>query len=109
MLVAFDVAVFAVIVALCWQAYFKRRAWFVSLVFFWLEMGRDRGFWMQFLIFCPPVVVALLLCHWVNTHGWHATAAGGILFMMTLGLEAMRSAEEIQKWKKKQSDMELEQ
>jgi len=107
--IVLDIVMFAVIVTLCWQAYFKRRAWFVSLVFFWLELGRGRGFWMQFIIFGPLTVAALLLCHWVNTHGWHATAAGGILFIMTLGLEAMRSAEEEQKWKRKQRDVELEQ
>ncbi|MDQ6987764.1 MAG: hypothetical protein Q9M25_08175 [Mariprofundaceae bacterium] len=51
----------------------------------------------QFLSFGPLVVVWLLLCHWLNTHGWHATAASGMLVAMMLGLEAMRSAEERQK------------
>jgi len=44
-----------------------------------------------------------------NTHGWDARAAGGMLIGMTIGLEAMRIAEEDQKWKQEQCDAELEQ
>jgi len=63
----------------------------------WIGLCRGRGPWLQLLLFGPVVVGWLLFCHWVNTHGWHATAAGGILFAMTVGLQAMRSVEEEQK------------
>jgi len=36
----------------------------------------------------------------LNTAGWHATAAGGILLAMTVGLDAMRKLEEQQKMEK---------
>jgi len=108
-MLALDFAMLALIAALCWQGYRKRRLWFVVPVFLWLKLGRGRSFWMQFLIFGPMTVAFLLLCHWVNTHGWHATAAGGMLFGMTIGLEAMRMAEDEQKWRNEQCDAELEQ
>ncbi len=109
MMLALDIALFAAIATLCWQGYHKRRLWFVVPVYLWLKLGKGRGFWMQFLVFGPVTVIGLLICHWINTHGWHATAAGGILFGMTLGLEAMRIAEEEQRWKREKCDVELEQ
>ncbi len=109
MILALDFAMLAVIVTLCWQGYHKRRLWFVAPVYLWLKLAKGRSFWVQFLIFGPITVSFLLLCHWINTHGWHATAAGGMLFGMTLGLEAMRIAEEEQKWNKEQCDAEMEQ
>ncbi len=109
MMMALDIALFAVIAGLCWQGYQKRRLWFVVPLYLWLRLGKGRGFWQQFLIYGPAIVVWLLLCHWVNTHGWHATAAGGMLIAMTIGLQAMRMAEDEQKWNKKQYDTEMEQ
>jgi len=108
MTIALDIAIFSVIATVCWQGYHKRRLWFVIPVYLWLNLGKGRGFWMQFIIFGPGTVCGLLLCHWVNTHGWHATAAGGMLFGMTLGLAAMRIVEEEYKWKKEHCDAELE-
>ena len=104
-----DIILFAAIATVCWQGYHKRRLWFVIPVYVWLRMGKGRSFWVQFMIFAPTTVCGLLLCHWVNTHGWHATAAGGMLFGMTLGLEAMRIAEEESKYKKELYDTEVEQ
>jgi len=109
MILALDIALFAAIAGLCWQGYQKRRLWFVVPVYLWLKLGKGRSFWMQFLVFAPATVTGLLLCHWINTHGWHATAAGGMLFGMTIGLEAMRIAEEEQKWKREICDVEQEQ
>jgi len=109
MMLALDILLLAAIAWLCWQGYHKRRLWFVVPLYLWLKLGKGRGFWKQFLIFGPATVCWLLLCHWINTHGWHATAAGGMLFAMTTGLEAMRMAEEEQKWNREQCDAELDQ
>ena len=97
-----DLAVLGAITLLCWQGYRKRSLWFEVPVYMWFRLARGHGFWVQFLLFGPAVVIWLLLCHWINTHGWHATAAGGMLIGMTIGLEAMRIAEEQQQWKKEQ-------
>ncbi|MDQ7000493.1 MAG: hypothetical protein Q9M12_06375 [Mariprofundus sp.] len=108
-MLALDITVFAIIGTICWQGYYKRRLWFEAPVYLLLRLGKGRGFWTQWFMYGPPVVGGLLLCHWLNTHGWHATAAGGMLFGMTIGLEAMRIAEEEQKWKREKCDVELEQ
>ena len=92
-----DLATLVVIALVCWQGYHRRRLWFGMPVYAWFQLARGRGFWAQLLIFGPVVVGWLLLCHWINTHGWHATAAGGILIAMTVGLEAMRTIEEEQR------------
>jgi len=92
-----DVIVFIAICLILWRAYRERQLWFRMIPHVLYRQCRGRGFVQQLLIFGPLVVVWLLLCHWLNTHGWHASAAGGMLFAMMLGLEAMRSAEERQK------------
>jgi len=97
MSIALDIAVFVVICFIIWPAYRERQPWFCMIPHFLYRQCRGRGFIRQLLIFGPAVVAWLLLCHWLNGQGWHATAAGCILFAMTLGLEAMRSAEERQK------------
>jgi len=104
---ALDILLFAIIAWLCWQGYQKRRLWFAIPITLWLKFASDRCFLQQFLIFAPATVCWLLLCHWIDTHGWHATAAGCMLFAMTIGLEAMRMTEEEQKWTMEQCDMEL--
>ncbi|MDX8413043.1 MAG: hypothetical protein R8J85_03055 [Mariprofundales bacterium] len=104
-----DFALLVVIATLCRQGYQQRKLWFTVPVQLFLRLGRGRGFAMQLLIYGAPTVAGLLLCHWINTHGWHATAAGGILIGMMVGMEAMRIAEEEQKWRQKQCDTELEQ
>jgi len=103
-----DLGGLVIIATLCWQGYQKQRLWFKVPVYLFLRLGRGRGFAMQLLIYGIPTVAGLLLCHWTNTHGWHATAAGGIVIGMTVGLEAMRIAEEEHKWKQKQCNTELE-
>ncbi len=99
-----DLILLVLIVMYCWEAYSKRRLWFVVPVYLWMKFAKGRGFLAQLLIFSLPTVSWLLLCHWINTHGWHATAAGGMLIAMTVGLQAMRMAEEEQKWKRDQYD-----
>jgi len=103
-----DFSVLAAIASLCWQGYQKRRLWFETPVYLLLRLGKGRGYWLQLLMYGLPIVGGLLLCHWINTHGWHASAAGGMLIAMTIGLAAMRIAEEEQKWNKEQCDAELE-
>ncbi|RMH52724.1 MAG: hypothetical protein D6682_01365 [Zetaproteobacteria bacterium] len=103
-----DLILLIVIVLICWRGYHRRSWWFVLPVGLWIGLGRGRGMWLQLLLFGPVVVGWLLLCHWVNTHGWHATAAGGILFAMTVGLQAMRSFEEEQKQAREPGAVELE-
>ena len=108
-MIALDLLLLSAIAWICWQGYHKCRLWFVVPVYLWMKSGKGRGFWKQFLVFGLPTVGWLLLCHWINTHGWHATAAGGMLFAMTVGLQAMRLAEEEFKWNRDQCDSELEQ
>jgi len=103
-----DIVLLIAIAMLCWRGYQHRGIWFETAVWLWLRLGRGRGLWVQLLIYGVPTVAALLFCHWVNTHGWHATAAGGMLAGMTIGLTAMRLAEEEQKWAREQGDSELQ-
>lgn len=109
MMTGLDIAALGVISLVCWQGYHKRRLWFVVPVYLFLRLGKGLSFWVQFFIYGLPTVSGLLLCHWINTHGWHATAAGGMLFGMVIGLEAMRIAEDEQKWNREQQcDTKLE-
>jgi len=94
---AIDFFLFLLIGGACWYGYHYRQAWFCMTPYLLWRLCRGRGPGRQLLVFGPTVVGWLLLCHWLNAHEWHATAAGGMLFAMTLGLEAMRSAEERQK------------
>ncbi len=81
------------VAALCWRGYRQRPLWFSLPISLLLAVGHGRGFLAQLLLYGPLVVGGLLLCHWINGRGWHATAAAGILVGMTAGLEAMRRVE----------------
>ena len=98
--VLLDVLFFTGIATLCWLGYQLRRPWLVLIVQLLWHLGRGYGLWGQVFRYAPVIVGWLLLCHWINTHGWHGLAAGGILFAMTLALHAMRSWEEQQKQEK---------
>ena len=100
-----DIGLFLMIALLCWRGYQKRQWWMFYLGRI-LEKGiQGKSFWRQFFSLGPLLVGWLLLCHWINTHGWHATAAGGILLAMTLGLNAMRNIEEDQKARSEKCDI----
>jgi len=104
-MIAIDIGIFLIIALLCWRGYQQRRLWLFYLGRLLEDLIQGRSFWSQLLRLGPLFVGWLLLCHWVNTHGWHGTAAGGILLAMTLGLNAMRTIEEQQKWEKEQCDI----
>ncbi|PIP02318.1 MAG: hypothetical protein COW18_05135 [Zetaproteobacteria bacterium CG12_big_fil_rev_8_21_14_0_65_54_13] len=92
-----DFTVLLLIGGICWRAYRYRQAWFCMIPYLLWQQCRNRSLVRQLLVFGPVVVGWLLLCHWLNAHAWPATAAGFMLFAMTVGLESMRSAEERQK------------
>jgi len=92
-----DITALLFIVRVCWQGYHRRNVWFLFLPHLLMHWGRKRSYLRQLTIFAPVVIIWLLSCHWIDTHGWHAVAAGGVLVAMTMGLEAMRSIEEQQK------------
>jgi len=100
-LILIDLALFSAIAALCWRGYQQRRIWIRLPPYLLMQRCRGKSALRQLLIFGPVTIFWLLTCHWINTHGWHATAAGGLLLAMTLGLEAMRAIEEQQKQNKK--------
>ena len=102
-----DILMLVAIATVCWRGYQYRAVWFELPLWLYLQCGRGRGLWVQLVMYGLPVVLWLLLCHWVNTHGWHASAAGGMLIAMSYGLAAMRMAEEEQKWLREQCDAEL--
>lgn len=104
--IAIDIALLALIAFGCWRGYQQRALWFTLPVHLLLRLGRRRSYWMQLLIYGPFTIGGLLLCHWINTHGWHASAAGGIVIAMTIGLEAMRIVEEDGKRKREPCDTE---
>jgi len=89
-----DVALGGALIALWVRACHRRRAWMSWLVMGLMQSLSGRSAWAQLVRFGPLAVGWLLLCHWVNTHGWHVTAASGIVLAMALALEAMRQAEE---------------
>jgi len=95
--VALDIVVLAGILFACWRGYRQRQIWLCIIPALLLRMGHDKPLWMLFLIYAPIFMGWLSLCHWINAQGWRATAAGLLTFAMTLGLEAMRQAEEHQK------------
>jgi len=92
-----DISLFLGIALLCWRAYHGKGLWLFYVSQLIERLLRGKGFWGQLASSAPLIVGWLLLCHWVNTAGWHATGAGGILIAMTLGLDAMRNCEEKQK------------
>ncbi|OIO70216.1 MAG: hypothetical protein COW19_08145 [Zetaproteobacteria bacterium CG12_big_fil_rev_8_21_14_0_65_55_1124] len=100
MLTVLDIALLVGIALLCWRGYRENGLWLCYVGQLLHRLLRGKGFWGQLFRFAPVVVGWLLLCHWVNTAGWHATAAGGILLAMTVGLDAMRKLEEQQKLEK---------
>jgi len=100
MMTALDIVLFILIVLLCWRGYRGNGLWLIYTGNLLHRLLRGKGFWGQLLSFAPIAIGWLLLCHWVNTAGWHATAAGGILLAMTIGLDAMRKLEEKHKMEK---------
>ncbi len=100
MLMALDILLLIAIAILCWRGYRNRSLWLDVVGQLLAHLLRNKGFWGQLFSFAPVVVGWLLLCHRINTAGWHATAAGGILLAMTIGLDAMRNLEEEQKLEK---------
>jgi hypothetical protein len=92
-----DIIMLMLIGTLCWHGYQSRQTWLRMIPHLMWRICRNRGFLWQLLVFGSSMVGWLLLCHWINARGWYATAAGVMLLGMTLGLEAMRSAEERQK------------
>jgi len=92
-----DISLLIVIALLCWRGYRYGSVWLAIVGKLLTQLLRNKGFWGQLFSFAPLAIGWLLLCHWINTAGWHATAAGGILLAMTVGLNAMRKLEEQQK------------
>jgi len=100
MMTALDIVLFILIALLCWRGYHKNVIWLFYAGRILERLLGGKGFWAQLFSFAPVAIGWLLLCHWINTAGWHATAAGGILLAMTVGLDAMRKLEEKQKMEK---------
>jgi uncharacterized membrane protein len=100
MLTVLDIALFIGLALLCWRGYRGNGTWLIYIGQLLHRLLRGKSFWGQLFRFAPLAITWLLLCHWVNTAGWHATAAGGILLAMTIGLDAMRKLEEEQKLEK---------
>jgi len=92
-----DAAVLAALLTLCWRGYRHRAPWFTVIARRLLRAGRNRGFPRRLLAYGPLFVGWLLLCHWTDVKGWHATAAGLMALAMTVGLDAMRQFEEERK------------
>jgi hypothetical protein len=103
--IAVDIGLFLIIALLCWRGYQQRQLWMFYLGRLLERMFNGRSFLRVLFSLGPMLVGWLLLCHWINTHGWHGLAAGGVLLAMTLGLNAMRNLEEKQKWEKEQCDI----
>jgi len=93
-----DIVLLAGILGACWQGYRQRHIWFCLIPGLLLHIGRQRSFLFRFCLYAPLFVGWLLLCHWLNAQGWHATSAGLFGFAMVSGLEAMRQVEE--RWKR---------
>lgn len=91
MLMTLDIAL------LCWRGYQGHGVWLSVVGQMLYRLLHGHGFWDQLLRFAPIAIGWLMLCHRVNTAGWHALGAGGILIAMTDGLDAMRKLEEQQK------------
>lgn len=92
-----DLVFFVIIAMLCWRGYRGGALWLTCIGRVLYRLLNGKSFSGQLLRFAPLAVGWLMLCHRVNTEGWHATAAGGIMIAMTIGLDAMRTLEEQQK------------
>jgi len=92
-----DIAIFLGILFTCWRGYQQRQSWICLISALLLRLASQKSFGIRFFVYAPVFVGWLLLCHWVDVKGWTATAAGLMVFAMTLGLEAMRQTEERQK------------
>ncbi len=92
-----DFAGLALLLAVCWRGYRYRTPWFSAIAARLLRASRGRGFFRRFILLAPIFVGWLLLCHWTDVKGWHATAAGLMALAMTVGLDAMRQFEEAAK------------
>lgn len=94
-----DVLILIAATYICWKGYRHRQDWLLLIHLLLARLLKEKGFWNQLLRVGPIVVIWLMMCHWINTHGWHATAASGILLAMTVALNKMRALEEAQKAK----------
>ena len=99
-----DVAVFALIAYFCVRGYQKRQLWLALVGHLLGKLYHGKGYWRQLFVLGPLIVAWLLLCHWLNNKGVYGLAAGGILFAMTLALDAMRGLEERQKREREGED-----
>jgi len=97
MLIVIDIAIFLGIALICWRGYRGSSIWLGVVAQLLFRLLHGKGFWGQLMRFAPMAIGWLMLCHRINTAGWHATAAGGILIAMSIGLDAMRRFEEQQK------------
>lgn len=91
------VAIFALIAYFCVRGYRERQLWLALTGHLLAKLYRGKGYWRQLFVLGPVIVVWLLFCHWLDNKGAYGLAAGGILFAMTLALDAMRGLEERQK------------
>ncbi len=92
-----DIAILVGILFACWRGYQQRQPWLYLISALLLRLGSQKYFGIRFFVYAPVFVGWLLLCHWLDVKNWTATAAGLMVFAMTLGLEAMRQTEERQK------------
>jgi len=96
-MIVLHIAIFALIALFCVRGYQKRQLWLALVNHLLGQLYHGKGYWWQLFVLGPVIVIWLLLCHWLNNKGAYGLAAGGILFAMTLALDAMRSLEECQK------------
>ncbi len=94
MRLALDMGGLALLLAAGFQGYRQRAPWFTRIAAGLMAAVSNRGFFRRFLILAPVFVGWLLLCHWTDVRGFHATAAGLMALAMAVGLDAMRQFEE---------------
>ncbi|MDX8402325.1 MAG: hypothetical protein R8K47_06815, partial [Mariprofundaceae bacterium] len=73
LLILADLALGGGLILLWVRACRRRQTWMSWLVTVFLHGLAGRSAWAQLARFGPLAVGWLLLCHWVNTHGWHVT------------------------------------
>jgi len=96
-LITINLVLFILVFIACLDGYRRRRPWLLSVVYLLIILGRNRSGPVQLLIYGSITVSSYMLCNWLNYHGWRGLAYSGIILMMTIGLECMRSFEEWQK------------